>query len=419
MINSHNNIPNSNSQNDFEHYLAIIHDFSISVNKLTKVPDVFWLITKELSPKLNLLDCVIYEVNEKKKKLIQIAAVGGKLDSKDVIQNKLELNFGEGHVGKSCIEKQSLLIEDISLSPDYIEDLIPAGSEVVVPIIGNGKVIGVISSEHPEKAFYKDSHIKLFEIIAIIAAGAIQRIAENKGLSKIKSQLEEIIHQKSSDLDRVVEILSNQYSELKYQHEKMEILIQEVHHRVNNNLQIISSLLSLYSSEAQGEEVMALNNIKNRVQAMALIHQNIYKSVEMSTADVEAYVRDLMNHLRSVDETGVQCIFDFKSTIKFINLNTLVPFGLLLVEIFSKWMELCQTKKIRRIHFNISLEKNRMDEFTLLVYDDSSLDIRLGEIVENDSISAILISALVDQLEGDLTANFVEFNKLSVNFKEL
>lgn len=419
MSNNHNSKTLVEMHKNFEQFISIIHDFSIHVNSLTNVNDVYWLITKELAPNLELIDCVIYEVNESKRELTQVAAVGDKINNADEIQNKLVLQYGEGHVGKCYESGQSLIVEDVSKSPNYIKDVSYAGSEIVVPILVNNKVIAIISSESPKKAFYTESHRKLIEVMSIISSGAIQRIKENKSLTKVKSQLEEIIHQKSSDLDRVIETLSNQYSELKYQHEKMELLIQEVHHRVNNNLQIISSLLSLYSSGSSGHVEKTLNDIKNRVQAMALIHQNIYKSVEMSTADVESYMRDLMNHLRSVDETGVQCIFDFKSTIKFINLNTLVPLGLLMVEIFSKWMELCQIKKIKSVQFNILLEKAEIDDFTLLVYDDSKTDLELNQALESDNVSSILISALVDQLEGDLVAKYKSKNNITISFKEL
>lgn len=419
MSNNQNSKNLVDLHNTFEQFISIIHDFSIQVNKLSSVNDVYWLITKNLAPNLELLDCVIYQVDESRKELVQVAAVGEKINISGEIENRLVLKYGEGHVGLCYESGKSLIVEDISVSKNYIKDVSYAGSEITVPIFVENKVVAVISSESTVKSFYTDSHRKLIELIAIIASGAIQRIQENGSLKKVKIQLEEIVHQKSSDLNRAIETLSNQYSELKYQHEKMEILIQEVHHRVNNNLQIISSLLSLYSSDAEGHERITLQNIKNRVQAMALIHQNIYKSVEMSTADVEAYVRDLINHLRSVDETNVQCVFDFTSSVKFINLNTLVPLGLLLVEIFSKWMELCKLNAIGLIQFNISIQKNESDQLKLLIHDNSFVDLALCESLETDSIAAILISALVDQLEGDLACCFKEYNQLSVNFKEI
>jgi two-component sensor histidine kinase/putative methionine-R-sulfoxide reductase with GAF domain len=419
MKNNHNSRNLVDLHNTFEQFISIIHDFSIQVNKLSSVNDVYWLITKKLAPNLELLDCVIYQVDESRKELIQVAAVGEKINASNEIQNRLVLKYGEGHVGLCYESGTSIIVEDVSVSKNYIKDVSYAGSEITVPIFVENKVVAVISSESPVKAFYTDSHRKLIELIAIIASGAIQRIQENGSLKKVKIQLEEIVHQKSSDLNRAIETLSNQYSELKYQHEKMELLIQEVHHRVNNNLQIISSLLSLYSSDAEGHERVTLQNIKNRVQAMALIHQNIYKSVEMSTADVEAYVRDLINHLRSVDETNVQCVFEFKSSIKFINLNTLVPLGLLLVEIFSKWMELCKLNSIGLIQFNISIQMNDSDELQLYIHDNSAVDLAFCDALEAESIAAILISALVDQLEGDLVCCFKHYNQLTIRFTEI
>jgi len=419
MSKNHNNKTLVKAHKNFEHFISIIHDFSISVNDLSIESDVYWLITKELAPNLELVDCVIYEVNEAEKSLIQVAAVGEKIDQKDEIRNRLVLNLNDGHVGMCYEKKQSLIIRDVSKSANYIQDVSAAGSEIVVPIMVGDEVMAILSSESPDISFYNESHRKLIEVIAIIASGAIQRIRENRSLQRIKSQLEEIVHQKSTDLNRVIETISTQYSELKYQHGKMELLLQEVHHRVNNNLQIVSSLLNLYSTDTQGHEVKTLTAIRNRVQAMALIHQNIYKSVEMSTADVEAYVRDLMNHLRSVDETGVQCVFDFNSSVKFINLNTLVPLGLLLVEIFSKWMELCQDNKVSHIDFDVVLQKEGLDDFSLVISDNSKVDAKICEIIESDNISAILISALVEQLEGEISAQFSKSNKVVLTFREL
>lgn len=409
----------NNQHKNFEQFIAIIHDFSIKVNSLSHEKDVFWLITKELAPKLELSDFVIYEVNKPSKTLTQAAAAGDKINSTDEIQNKLVLNFGEGHVGLCYDIKETIIIDDVAKSKDYIKDIAAAYSEIVVPMLIEDEVVAVISSESPVKSFYNESHRKLIEVIAIIAAGAIQRIQENKGLNKVKEQLEEIVHQKSTDLDRVIETLSNQYSELKYQHEKMELLIQEVHHRVNNNLQVISSLLSLYSADASGHEKATLMGLMNRVQAMALIHQNIYKSVEMSVADVEAYVRDLMNHLRSVDDTGVKCIFEFSSDVRFVNLNTLVPLGLLLVEIFSQWMELCKSQGFHSVLYTIHLGKNEQDEFQLLIQDNISLDLNFTGLLEQDCIPSILISALIDQLEGSLFCEFEGHNQMRVVFVEL
>ena len=77
-----------------EQFIAVIHSFSVQVNRLSKESDVYWLITKELAPKFELLDCVIYLVNMDKSELTQIAAFGDKINRIDEIQNRLGLKFG-------------------------------------------------------------------------------------------------------------------------------------------------------------------------------------------------------------------------------------------------------------------------------------------------------------------------------------
>lgn len=398
-------------------FLDIIHFYSKAVINSRTEQDVFDVLVNEITPKLDLVDCVIYKVDKRNKSIFQVAAYGHKND-KGAIKNRLTLSFGEGLAGIAAETGESILVKDIATDDRYVKDMISAGSEIEIPIKMNEEVYAVISSEHPDKDFYNEYHVKLFEILASITVGTLVKIHENNELAEVKSKLEGILKQKSSDLDRAIEAVSSQYSELKYQHEKRTTLIQEVHHRVNNNLQIISSILKMYLNrpENNGPE---LQEIHNRVQAMALIHQNIYKSMEMNLVDVTSYIRDLMNYLKSLNN---DIYISFQESIKFdhINLNTLVPLGLFITEIIQLWMER-SGKNTEEIHFQIIITdcdegyKYRMrisDNLKMPVFQDVNLN-------TEPSLTAVLINALVEQLEGKMSLDHEKTNSLTMCFNPI
>lgn len=413
-------IATGKSDSELSTFLEVIHRFSVSVSKIDSVDDVLWKITKELVPDLNLLDCVIYKVNYADKSLKQVAAYGVKNKQDFDIDNKLTLNFGEGHAGIVAKTGKSLLIEDCSKSPDYIADVELAGSEIDVPIKINNNVIAVISSEHPDKGFYTEFHLKLFEVIASIAVGTLVKIYEKNELQKIKEKLENIVKKKNTDLDRVIDTVSKQYSELKIQNDKQDSLMQEVHHRVNNNLQVISSILNLYITSAEGKELKSLNQVFNRVQSMALIHQNIYKSFEMNLVDLNAYFRDLLNHLKVLNRK-VYFLFEINASFQLINLTTLVPLGLLITELISEWLNDYEKNDIDNVKFILSideLEENK--SYRINICDNINVDLSSDrDYTKETKTTHILISALIEQLEGEMKLNFDNKNCLLLNFKSI
>jgi two-component sensor histidine kinase/putative methionine-R-sulfoxide reductase with GAF domain len=416
MSNDLSNNANRTSENFSYSVLEVIHGFSKLLRSVSSESDVFSAIVSELAPRLNLEDCVVYKVDGDL--LIQVAAHGEKILDGE-IQNRLTLRMGEGHAGMAALKKETLVYDDVSISEHYIPDVVIPGSEIEVPIIINDKCVAVVSSEHRQKGFFNEHFVKAFEIVATIAEGALVKIFENSELSKIKNQLEVLVAQKSSDISRMLSTLSEQYTELKHQHEKREILMQEIHHRVNNNLQIISSMLRLHMSVNQDHDHKVLKSIHNRVQAMALIHQNIYKSVELNTVDVEAYLRDLFNHIRLTFGHLFHFRFNTQSSVSAISLNTLVPCGLLIVELYDEITHSYSEAGVSEAEFHVTL--TRKDATYILTIQDS-LDVKLNScwnFTGEEEVSGILRNALLDQIQGEilLTCNEGE-NTLKISFSD-
>ena len=397
--------------------IDIIHKFSQDIISAKSEDDIFRILANDVAGQMNFLDCVVYKVDTENKLLKQVSAFGDSKIVKGEINNPLQLKFGQGHAGIVAQTGKSLLIPDVSKSSDYFLDVLQAGSELVVPVKIHNKVYAVISSEHPEKNFYKEPHQKLWEVITSLAAGVLVKIQEKDELEKIKVKLEAVLQRKSADLDKAIDTLSTQYSEMKYHHEKQETLIQEVHHRVSNNLQIISSILRLYINKDTTNSTDSLQEIHNRVQVMALIHQNIYKSMEMNMVNINSYLKDLLNFLKSTSK-NVKIHSDLQIEAEHFSLDVLVPLGLYITEVFYYWIERAEDQGLKEIDFIIELNRSKENySFELNIKDKSSTHLTdLIEFDTSDELSHILISALVDQLEGELEQGFDNGNFINLKF---
>jgi len=161
--------------------LKAISFFSTSLYTKESIEEILWDITKNVIHQLGFVDCVIYEFDYKKELLFQRAAYGQKNPIDNIIYNRINIKLGEGIVGYVAESKQTELIDDTSADSRYIIDDENRLSELCVPILINGKLYGIIDSEHPNKNFFTEKHLHLLTIIATLCA---QRIKELRSQAK-------------------------------------------------------------------------------------------------------------------------------------------------------------------------------------------------------------------------------------------
>lgn len=147
--------------------------FANSVYGENSVNEICWDIARNCISQLQFEDCVVYLVDESKNVLIQKSAYGPKNPKGHEIIDPIEIAKGHGIVGHVWATGKPQLIQDTSKDSRYIVDDIKRNSELSVPIFHDGKVIGVIDSEHPKKGFFKESHLKALTTIASISANKI------------------------------------------------------------------------------------------------------------------------------------------------------------------------------------------------------------------------------------------------------
>lgn len=181
-----------------------------------------------------------------------------------------------------------------------------------------------------------------------------------------------------------------------------ENLLKEIHHRVKNNLQIISSLLSLQADTIEDKNALdAVIEGQNRVKSMALIHQNLYQTDELSSLSIHEYIENLIESLfRSfgVTESQVSSKLEIED-IKF-DIDTIIPLGLIINELITNSLKYAFSETEEG---EIYIGLHQKDQGILLEVKDNGKGVETEEIDKSKSFGMRLIEALCMKLKGELT----------------
>lgn len=182
-----------------------------------------------------------------------------------------------------------------------------------------------------------------------------------------------------------------------------EVLLKEIHHRVKNNLQVISSLLKLQSRYIQDTRVIEmLKESQNRVRSMALVHEQLYQSKDLSKIDFAEYIQNLAHNLfqaYEIDAKGVNLQTNIAPCS--LNVDTAVPCGLIINELVTNSLKYAFLNKEQgEIKIDFSLENNRV---CVLVVSDSGIGFPQELDYRNArTLGLRLVVSLVNQLRGTI-----------------
>ena len=197
-----------------EHYLEVINQFAITLFNAKNVDDILWTVAKHAIAQLGYVDCVIYLYDENLQALVQKAAHGPKNPINLDILNPIKIKLGQGIVGNVALTQQAEIVADTSIDERYIKDGQDALSEIAVPIIYDGKTLGVIDSEHPDRNFYPQEDLKILTTIASITATKLAQAFYNQRLQNYQDDLKELVHYKTKELNKTLTELKAQKLEL-------------------------------------------------------------------------------------------------------------------------------------------------------------------------------------------------------------
>ena len=196
--------------------------------------------------------------------------------------------------------------------------------------------------------------------------------------------------------------LEVQKSHLQQALEDRENLLKEIHHRVKNNLQVVSSLLSLQSRTIEDPAALgAIQEGRNRVKAMALIHQNLYQEENLMGVDFADYITKLTDSLVNsykVDTNRITVEQDLTSVS--LDVDTLIPLGLILNELISNALKYAFIGREEGI-IEVKAQLNQA-ELEVTVKDNGVGIPSDFELKKNDSMGFKLVHAFVNKMKAKI-----------------
>jgi two-component sensor histidine kinase len=201
-------------------------------------------------------------------------------------------------------------------------------------------------------------------------------------------------------INQAVKKTSDAYDELKaekqiveFQNKEKTILLQEIHHRVKNNLQVIVSLLRLQSRELKSEEAKeTFEDAITRILTMSLIHQKLYQNESLMNIDIKDYLNTLIKNLIDTGSVDKNIIFVVNSTLKSVSAKSIVPLGLIINELVSNTIKHAFEKSGR---IELTLTPGEGGDFKMTYFDDGIWK----ENIEK-TFGTQLIDVFTEQLDG-------------------
>jgi PAS domain S-box-containing protein len=223
-----------------------------------------------------------------------------------------------------------------------------------------------------------------------------------------------------TDSKRAEEAVRAHAEQMKISLAEKEVLLKEIHHRVKNNLQVISSLLKLQSSHVQDKSALDMfNESQNRVHAMALVHEKLYQSRNLSQIDLGEYVASLTGLLQGSYRTRLDPVA-VTSDIgnAFVGIDIAVPLGMIINELVSNSLKYAFPSG-RGGHIHLQLRDGSAGQRVLCVRDDGVGFPQDVDFRETTTFGMQLVCALTEQIGGSIemvaTGDGTEFR---ISFRE-
>lgn len=292
------------------------------------------------------------------------------------------------------IPLKELMTSSVFISGDYSK-LYPVNpnnlgfvSAGIIPILSQSQIIGFIGLFSRKHEKFTESQIEIMESMGRDVGAAISRI---KTEDEIKRSLEE-----------------------------KEVLLKEIHHRVKNNMQIISSLLNLQAGYIQDQEAAdALNECQGRIMSMAMIHEKLYQSGTLAGINFADYINGLVSDiLYSFTADSGRIKIDVDAADVTLNIDTAVPCGLIINELVTNSIKHAFPDG-RNGHIFIHMTQNKEGDYLLVVSDDGIGLPQDLDVSDATTLGLLLVNTLVNQLEGALKIDRNHGTTFRILFKKL
>ncbi|UIE39608.1 histidine kinase dimerization/phosphoacceptor domain -containing protein [Leptodesmis sichuanensis] len=316
--------------------------------------------------------------------------------------------FGQNYA-QAYKEGRTLVADDIytaGFSQCHIDILVlfDVRASLVVPILQGNHLWGLLCAYHcSEPRHWRSFEVELLKQLATHMAIAIQQ-------SELYQQLQnELAERKKAE------------AQLKISLREKESLLKEIHHRVKNNLQVISSVLRLQSDYVKDAQVLELfKDSQNRIRSMALIHEKLYQSSDLSRINLSEYLTELTGNLmRSYTSGAVPIRLKITSGDVWLNIDTAIPCGLIINELVSNSLKHAFPRPQETNEIEIEIQQTDAEQFTLTVRDNGigfpeTLDFR-----NTESLGLELVCIFTEQLGGRIELDRSNGTAFTLTFSEM
>ena len=184
-----------------EAYLRVINRFAADLINIRTMHDLAWHVAREVVGNLGFVDCVIYLLGPNKRNLVQYAAIGDKVADGEDLKNKLTIPVGKGITGTVAATGEALIVGDLAGDDRYMVDLKPMQSEICVPLIFDGDILGVIDCEDTRRDYFQDFHLEILTTIATLTSAKICQCQATEKLDRMAKVMEQV-HEAIAIVDR-------------------------------------------------------------------------------------------------------------------------------------------------------------------------------------------------------------------------
>jgi two-component sensor histidine kinase len=202
-------------------------------------------------------------------------------------------------------------------------------------------------------------------------------------------------------------------------HEK-EVLLKEIHHRVKNNLQVISSLLSLQSENiTDSYSLEKFKESQNRVRSMALVHEKLYESKDFSKISFSEYIEafiEAVNRSYNISEGRVKLHVNTDIGKSYFDLNIAIPCALILNELVSNAFKYAFPNQ-REGNLYLNFNRSNEDDYLIEVRDDG---IGIPSDIDTKTTSSLglqLVDMLIEQINGTVNVKSENGTTFTIRFK--
>lgn len=232
--------------------LRTLNTFAVDLIQIPSIEDLFWYAAQNVVGRLNFVDCVIYQADEEQTILTQVAAWGEKNPFARSILNPLVIPFGRGITGQVAAKGTAIIVDDLLRDQNYIPDTQPARSEICVPLIFRGRVVGVIDCEDPNPHAFGEEELEVLSTVAAMTCAKLELLAETERSTQRYRDLVASHAQLSQEIT-----IRKALEEKLFEARRLEAigkLTGRFAHEFNNLLTVILGNLEFLSADLKGPE---------------------------------------------------------------------------------------------------------------------------------------------------------------------